>query len=101
MSEESNYWLRLQKSRVGRRRFLGGAATAGVGAAAFGLVGCGDDDDGGTTATGTTASGTTAAPAASRSVAVKLPGAAALMEVADKDTARVGLPDGGMARIEA
>ncbi len=64
MSEESNYWLRIQKSRVGRRRFLGGAATAGVGAAAFGLVGCGDDDDGGTTATGTTASGTTAAPAA-------------------------------------
>ncbi len=45
-----NYWLRrAQASRVSRRRFVGGAAVAGVGAASLGLVGCGDDDDSGKT----------------------------------------------------
>src|SRR6186997_221033 len=37
MSEYKGYWS--------RRRFLKSAGTAGVGAAAIGLVGCGDDDD--------------------------------------------------------
>ena len=50
--KNDNYWTR---QRYGRRRFIGTAATAGVGAAALGLVGCGDDDD--------DTSGTATAPA--------------------------------------
>ena len=66
---QENYWLRrAQTGRVSRRRFVGGAAVAGVGAASLGLVGCGDDDDaaeptkaaGGTTPGATTAAATTA-----------------------------------------
>ena len=38
-----NYWLRRQT--LSRRRWLGGAATLGVGASALAMVGCGDDDD--------------------------------------------------------
>jgi peptide/nickel transport system substrate-binding protein len=44
---------------VSRRRLLGGAATAGLGAAALGLVGCGDDDDDDVQPTATTAAGET------------------------------------------
>lgn len=55
MRQEDNYWVRRMKAgRLSRRRFVGGAAAAGVGAAALGAVGCGDDDDdngGGSTAT--------------------------------------------------
>ena len=43
--DEKNYWQRAATRRIGRRGFVGGAALAGAGAAAFGLVGCGDDDD--------------------------------------------------------
>ncbi len=42
--EETNYWLRR---RVTRRSTLKGAGIAGLGAGAYALVGCGDDDDGG------------------------------------------------------
>ncbi|MGI8422962.1 MAG: ABC transporter substrate-binding protein [Chloroflexota bacterium] len=49
---EDNYWLRsVRGGQMNRRRFIGGAAVAGVGAAALGLVGCGDDDDDASTAT--------------------------------------------------
>ena len=34
-----------RNSRISRRRLLAGSAAAGLGAAAIGLVGCGDDDD--------------------------------------------------------
>jgi peptide/nickel transport system substrate-binding protein len=41
-----NYWLRrLNSSRLSRRRFVGGSAALGAGAAGLALVGCGDDDD--------------------------------------------------------
>ena len=43
MANPDNYWFR--RSRLSRRRVLGGTATMGLGAAALGLVGCGDDDD--------------------------------------------------------
>ncbi len=36
-----NYWLRAAASRVNRRKFVGGAAFAGLGAASMALVGCG------------------------------------------------------------
>jgi peptide/nickel transport system substrate-binding protein len=43
---ERNYWLRkATSSRLSRRRFVGGAAATGVGAAGLALVGCGGDDD--------------------------------------------------------
>src|SRR5512140_3673136 len=48
MSDESNYWQRRLKSgRLNRRRFVGGTAVAGVGAAGLALVGCGGDDSSG------------------------------------------------------
>ena len=67
MEDNSNYWLRR---KVSRRTAIRGAAVAGVGAGAFALVGCGDDDS---TSSPTTkpASGTTAV--ASPSVAAKTP----------------------------
>ena len=70
---QDNYWLRrAQTGTVTRRRFVGGAAAAGVGAAGLGLVGCGDDDStatptkaaGGTTPGATTAASPTANAAA-------------------------------------
>ncbi len=54
MERGKNYW----KRPVGRRRVLAGAGTGVVGAAAFGLVGCGGDDD--DEATPTSPSGATA-----------------------------------------
>ena len=45
MGNRDNYWLRkAQGSSITRRRFVGGAAVAGIGAAGIGIVGCGDDD---------------------------------------------------------
>jgi len=41
MAETSNYWSRLSRERLSRRRALMGAATVGLGAAAVGLAGCG------------------------------------------------------------
>jgi len=41
----SNYWTKRQSAYFSRRRFLVSAGAASVGAAAIGLVGCGDDDD--------------------------------------------------------
>lgn len=50
MAENENYWLRRKFSR---RATLRGSALAGVAAASYALVGCGDDDDddGGTSPT--------------------------------------------------
>ncbi|MBA4181577.1 MAG: hypothetical protein C0506_13385 [Anaerolinea sp.] len=68
MSNRDNYWLRrLESGRLSRRRFVGSAAVAGVGAAGLGLVGCGDDDDGGTSPT--TGTGTTTGAASPTAVA--------------------------------
>ncbi len=79
MSRIDNYWFR--KSRMSRRRLIGGTATAGLGAAALGLVGCGDDDDdsGGTTNTpaATSSSGSPTTAAASPSAAAKQKGGTA------------------------
>ena len=44
MAEQENYWLRRKFSR---RTTLRGSALAGVAAASYALVGCGDDDDSG------------------------------------------------------
>jgi peptide/nickel transport system substrate-binding protein len=41
----SGYWERHRLMRTTRRRFIGGAAVAGIGASGLALVGCGDDDD--------------------------------------------------------
>ncbi|MFN8616381.1 MAG: ABC transporter substrate-binding protein [Dehalococcoidia bacterium] len=64
-----------------RRRLIGGTATAGLGAAALGLVGCGDDDDddsgGSPTAAPTTASGGSPTAAASASAVAKQKGGTA------------------------
>ena len=43
----SDYWNRWQQRRFGRRGFIASAGATGIGAAALGLVGCGDDDDSG------------------------------------------------------
>jgi peptide/nickel transport system substrate-binding protein len=55
----TNYWRRVAKQRVGRRRILQGTAALSLSTAALSLIGCGGDDDdsgGGTagTATGST-----------------------------------------------
>ncbi len=79
MANPDNYWFR--RSRMTRRRLIGGTATAGLGAAALGLVGCGDDDDdsgGGTTTTPAATSGSgSPTAAASPSAAAKQKGGTA------------------------
>ena len=40
----ADYWDKYWQNRSSRRRFLGTAGAAGVGAAGLALVGCGDDD---------------------------------------------------------
>src|SRR4029079_2172364 len=81
MSDQANYWQRRAvTNRLTRRRLLGGAAVAGIGAASLGIVGCGDDDDdnGGSSspaANGTP--GTSGTTAASPSAAGKQKGAPA------------------------
>lgn len=59
----SNYWETRQR-KLTRRRFVGGAASASAGLAAFAAVGCGDDDDdaGGTPAATATSGGGAASP---------------------------------------
>jgi len=72
MDNRDNYWFRRLADRgVTRRRFIGGAATTGVGAAALGLVGCGDDDDDGGGSGGGTTPGTSASPTAAVAQPVK------------------------------
>ncbi len=51
--QERNYWNRLQRQRISRRRLLGSAAVVGAGAAGIALIGCGDDDGPVSTATDT------------------------------------------------
>jgi len=47
MSEDKNYWLRrLGTGRINRRRFVGGTAGVGLGAAGLALVGCGGGSSG-------------------------------------------------------
>lgn len=45
MRERDNYWTRRLNGGLSRRRFMAGASGGVAGAAAMGLVGCGDDDD--------------------------------------------------------
>ncbi|MFN8617971.1 MAG: ABC transporter substrate-binding protein [Dehalococcoidia bacterium] len=79
MANPDNYWFR--RSRMTRRRLIGGTATAGLGAAALGLVGCGDDDDddsgGSPTAAPTAAAGGSPTAAASASAVAKQKGGTA------------------------
>jgi ABC-type transport system substrate-binding protein len=45
MRQRNNYWVRqFNSNRLSRRRFMGGTAAVGAGAAGLALVGCGDDD---------------------------------------------------------
>jgi ABC-type transport system substrate-binding protein len=77
MGHRDNYWLRkAQGHQVSRRRFVGGVAIAGAGAATLGIVGCGDDDDdGGAQPTGPTpTSGESSKPVGGVSRAVWLGG---------------------------
>ncbi|MFN0145139.1 MAG: twin-arginine translocation signal domain-containing protein, partial [Dehalococcoidia bacterium] len=61
------------RRNVTRRRFIGGAAATGVGAAALGLVGCGDDDDVAAPTTAPGGASPTAGTAASPTTAVAQP----------------------------
>jgi peptide/nickel transport system substrate-binding protein len=73
MRHEDNYWVkRLQSGQLSRRRFVGGAAIAGVGAASLGLVGCGDDDDK-SSSTPTTAGGSKSPAAGASASATAAP----------------------------
>ncbi|MEO6398429.1 MAG: ABC transporter substrate-binding protein [Tepidiformaceae bacterium] len=60
----ADYWDKYWQSRSSRRRFLGTAGAAGVGAAGLALVGCGDDDDdkGGASSLATATPGAAASP---------------------------------------
>ncbi len=42
---EKNYWKRIRKQQLSRRRLLTAGGRAGLGAAGLALVGCGDDAD--------------------------------------------------------
>ena len=62
----ADYWDKYWQGRTNRRRFLGTAGAAGVGAAGLALVGCGDDDDtsGGANTLATPTPGAAASPTA-------------------------------------
>jgi peptide/nickel transport system substrate-binding protein len=80
MSEIDNYWKRkLATGGVSRRRVLGGAATAGLGIGALGLVGCGDDDDDDDTGGNPTSPSGTTAPNGSPTTAAKQPTAGGVL----------------------
>lgn len=67
MGDRSEYWNRWSTQRSNRRRVLAGAVGGGLGVAALGLVGCGDDDEGsskGGAATSPAAAGTTSSSGA-------------------------------------
>jgi peptide/nickel transport system substrate-binding protein len=71
MTEESNYWKRLARKRLTRRRLLAGAMGVGAGLTAASLVGCAGEEEEGPTATATPTAGTpvgtaTATPTAQR-----------------------------------
>ncbi|MGH2405612.1 MAG: ABC transporter substrate-binding protein, partial [bacterium] len=59
MAAESNYWSRFWRRRLSRRRLVQTTAVTGVGLAAAGVDGCGDDEGGG----GDTATATATAEA--------------------------------------
>jgi peptide/nickel transport system substrate-binding protein len=83
MYGKNNEWLRNPRTR---RSFLGGASAAGLGVAAFGLVGCGDDDDDDGSGAGDTAtpgSGTTPEPTATSADAPKTGGVLIGAQTAD------------------
>ena len=61
MTEESNYWKRLARKRLSRRRLLVGAAGVGAGLTAASLVGCGGGEKG-PSSTGTAVGTATATP---------------------------------------
>ena len=75
MSNQDSYWTRrMQSGSLTRRRFVGGAAVAGVGAAGLGLVGCGDDDStSNSTATAAPSGGASPAGGASPTAAAAAP----------------------------
>jgi len=82
MAKEDNYWLRRTTSgRLTRRRFVGGAAIAGVGAASLGLVGCGDDDS---TSTPTKAATSGTTPGASSTASASASASASATTAAGK-----------------
>ena len=59
---EDNYWTRLRKQKLSRRRLLAGAVAAGAGAAGLAAVGCGGGEEEGPAA-GTPGAGTPTAVA--------------------------------------
>jgi len=61
MKRDRNYWASGKRSRLSRRRFVGGAAVAGAGLAGLAAVGCGDDS-GGSSSSGKVAAGATSTP---------------------------------------
>jgi peptide/nickel transport system substrate-binding protein len=63
--EESNYWKRLAKKRLSRRRLLTGAAGVGAGLAALSVVGCGEEAEEAATPGATPAASPTGTPAVS------------------------------------
>ena len=70
MGYGENYWLRrLDTGRLGRRRFVGGTAVAGVGAASLALVGCGKGSSNNSGNLAVDATATPAATAAATQVA--------------------------------
>ncbi len=61
--EEPDYWKRLARRRLARRRFLTGAAAVGAGLAAVSVVGCGGGgEDNGPTGTASSTAAATPSP---------------------------------------
>ncbi len=73
MAEEPNYWKRLARNRLSRRRFLAGAVGVGAGLTAASLVGCGGEEEEGPAAIETPA-GTPAGTATATPTAQQRPG---------------------------
>src|SRR4051812_45030442 len=61
-----NYWDKVQRSRITRRRMLGGTVALSAGVGAMALVGCSDSKSGNKTATAPSSAGNTTAEATAR-----------------------------------
>lgn len=90
--QEPNYWQRLKLRRLGRRRFLRGAALGTAGLATAAILGCGDEEEE-ALAPGTPAAGTPSGEALTVGAIHDQTGVLAVYNELTKDSVEVAVED--------